>query len=84
MSRAIILVKSAGKEIHRLLHPRSIRRVTVDHKPVPDSVVHGTMVFFALYVGIIMLSVLLVAWIIWTLPAPSPRYWLASATSVPA
>ena len=61
VSRAIILVKSAGKEIHRLLHPRSIRRVTMDQKPVSDSVVHGTMVFFSLYVGIIMISVLLLA-----------------------
>ena len=61
VSRAIILAKSAGKEIHRLLHPRSIRRVTMDQKPVSDSVVHGTMVFFSLYVGIIMISVLLLA-----------------------
>ena len=61
VSRCIILVKSGLAEIRRLLHPRSIRKITLDSKTVPDEVVHGTLVFFSLYIAIIVASVLLVS-----------------------
>ena len=61
VGRCIILMKSAGVEVHKLLHPRSVRRVSLDGKPVQDSVVHSTLVFFALYIFIIVVSVLLVS-----------------------
>lgn len=61
VSRVVILFKSALTEVHHMLHPRSIRRITLEEKPLPDPVVHGTLVFFALYMVIIMVSVLLVS-----------------------
>lgn len=61
VSRCIILAKSALAEMHHMLHPRSIRRITLEEKPVSDATIHGTLVFFALYMAIIMASLLLVS-----------------------
>ncbi|NCB30000.1 MAG: TrkH family potassium uptake protein [Clostridia bacterium] len=61
VSRCIILAKSSLAEIHHMLHPRSIRRITLDEKPVANQTIHGTLVFFALYMAIIMVSLLLVS-----------------------
>lgn len=61
VSRCVILAKSSLAEIHHMLHPRSIRRITLEEKPVPDQTIHGTLVFFVLYMVIIMVSFLLVS-----------------------
>ncbi len=61
VSRCILLCKSAWVEMHRMLHPRSVRRITLEGKPVADPILHSTLVFFTLYMAIIMGSVLLVS-----------------------
>ena len=61
VSRFIILLKAAFMEIHHMLHPRSVRSITLESKPVPEATIHTTLVFFALYMLIIMGSVLIVS-----------------------
>lgn len=61
VSRFLILFKSARKEINQLLHPRSVRVLKFEDKPVEDSTVRNVSIYFFILVLIIMLSSLLVA-----------------------
>ncbi|MDR0839918.1 MAG: TrkH family potassium uptake protein [Christensenellaceae bacterium] len=61
VSRCILLVKSVAREMHQLLHPRSMRKLTLEGKPVPDATIHSTLVFFAAYMVVLIASVLLVS-----------------------
>ena len=61
VSRLIILFKTIGKELHQYLHPRGVRRVSMDGKPVPHDVVRAINVFMIAYVLILAISTLLIA-----------------------
>jgi trk system potassium uptake protein TrkH len=50
--RFIVLGKQAGVHIHKLIHPQAVRRIKVDEQIVPDSVVESVGGFFALYVAV--------------------------------
>ena len=60
VSRLVILFKSVNKELHQILHPRSIRKINMDGKTVPHEVVRATNVFMVAYVLVFSLSVLLI------------------------
>lgn len=60
VSRLIILVKTINKELHTLLHPRSVRKVKMDGACVEHEVVRATNVFLIVYVLVFTFSVLLV------------------------
>ncbi len=61
ISRLIILVKSAVREVKRLRNPHAVLRVKTDGKPVDEALVTGSAGFFAIYCGILMLSTLLIS-----------------------
>lgn len=61
VSRLIILMKTIHKELHSLLHPRSIKKLKVDGHPLEHSVLRSTNVFLITYVLVFALSVLLVS-----------------------
>ncbi len=61
VSRFIILLKSVGKEVQTILHPRSIRKIHIDGKAVPHEVIRSTNVFIAIYFVLFMFSVLLIS-----------------------
>lgn len=61
ISRVIILLKSAVREVKRLRNPRAVLRVKLDKKPIDEELVTGTAGFFAIYCGILMLSTLLIS-----------------------
>lgn len=48
--RFVVLFKQVGIHIHRLIHPQAIRRMKLDGRPLPDSVVEAVGGFFAVYV----------------------------------
>lgn len=58
VSRFLILFKSVAKELKLLLHPRSIKKIRIDGKPVEHEVVRSTNVFLFTYILIFMGSVL--------------------------
>lgn len=60
VSRLIILVKTINKELHTLLHPRSVRKVKMDGACVEHEVVRATNVFLIAYVLVFTFSVLLI------------------------
>ena len=61
VSRIILVLKNAKRELKRLLHPRSVNVVTFDGKRVTDDVMQGTSVYMCLYILILAGSVLLVS-----------------------
>ncbi len=60
VSRLLILVKTIRKELHILIHPRSLKKLKMDGHPLEHEVVRSTNVFLIAYVLIFAFSVLLV------------------------
>lgn len=61
VSRIVILLKNARKEIKGMLHPRNVSVVTFDGKRMNSSVVHSTQVYFLFYVIIFVTSWFLIS-----------------------
>ena len=61
VSRVILLVKYAAKEIRSISHPRSIRVLKFEGSRVKDETIRGTMAYFIVYVAILCLSIVLVS-----------------------
>ena len=61
VARVLILLKSAKRELKRLLHPKSVAIVKVNEKKIKDDTLQGVYVYFICYVAIFMVSVLLIS-----------------------
>lgn len=59
--RILLLIKSAYQEIIRLIHPRAVIRVKLGKQVVPPDILSGIWGFFILWLGLLFLSVFLVA-----------------------
>ena len=60
VSRLVILLKTVKKELHTLLHPRSLKKLQMDGHLLEHETVRATNVFIMAYVLIFVFSVLLV------------------------
>lgn len=60
-SRILILLKSLRREIHQMSHPRMVKVITMDGKPVAESVVTNTLQFFVSYVFMLIVGTLLIS-----------------------
>ena len=58
--RFVVLGKQAGVHVHRLIHPQAVRRLKVDGQIVPDNVIESIAGFFAVYVAVFAIFMLLV------------------------
>ncbi len=56
ISRLTILVKSALRELHVTLHPREVRSVRFEGRPVEEETIRGVHAYFALFCLIFALS----------------------------
>ncbi|MBQ7099592.1 MAG: TrkH family potassium uptake protein [Oscillospiraceae bacterium] len=61
VSRVIVFVKSAVKEVGSYIHPRSIKRVKVEGRPVEHDAIRSINVYLTTYVLIFVLSVFLIS-----------------------
>lgn len=61
VSRLVILFKSAMREFGNAIHPRQIKKVTVDKKPVEQAVVHSVLVYLACFFMLFITSMLLLS-----------------------
>lgn len=61
VSRVLILLKSIGREMKRLLHPKSVNIVKVNGKKIGEDTLQGVYVYFISYVAIFIVSVLLIS-----------------------
>jgi trk system potassium uptake protein TrkH len=57
--RVVVLFKQVGIHIHRLIHPQAIRRMKIDGQPVPDTIVEAIGGFFAVYVVVFVIFMVL-------------------------
>lgn len=60
VSRVVILVKSIKNELETLLHPRSVRRVYAEGRPVENEMLRSIFVFMATYFILFAISMAVV------------------------
>lgn len=61
VSRIIILSKTGFREIRRAVSPRKITSVKYDGKPLDGSIYNGVLRYFAIYILIMSISIILVS-----------------------
>ena len=61
VSRFIIVVKSVVKELNSYLHPKSIKKIKMDGKPIEHEVVRAVNVYFITFIILFTASVLLIS-----------------------
>ena len=61
VSRIMILWKSVVREVESYIHPKIVRKVTIDKKPVDADVLKSTHVFLATYAGLFLISLFFVS-----------------------
>jgi trk system potassium uptake protein TrkH len=55
------MCKNAFVEIARLVHPRAVRFIKIDHKTLPDSVAANVLQFFFLYIGVFFIGTIIMS-----------------------
>lgn len=61
VSRIVVLFKTILKELNSYMHPKSVRKINMDGKPVEHEVVRSINVFFISFIIIFAVSVLAVS-----------------------
>lgn len=61
VSRFVLLVKTVKKELNSYIHPKSIKKIKVDGKPVEHEVVRSTNVYFITFMILFVISVFVVS-----------------------
>lgn len=61
VSRFVILTKATSAEIRKLLHPRSVRVMTIDGKQVSRETIQGVQGYLFVYILLFVVSILLVS-----------------------
>lgn len=59
--RHLLVLKHAFLQVSRLIHPREVRLLKLDHQPVSPEVIQGVLGFAALYLGLFLFASLLMA-----------------------
>ena len=61
VSRVLILLKSIKRDLKQIVHPKSVNIVKVNEKKVREETVHDAFIYLIAYVGIVILSILIVS-----------------------
>lgn len=61
ISRFMVVIKTFFKEMNSYIHPKSVRKIKIDNKPVQHEVVRSTNVYFITIILIFAVSFLLVS-----------------------
>jgi trk system potassium uptake protein TrkH len=61
VSRILILVKGVGREIRTLIHPRQVKKITIDSHPVEHEVIRSVNAYIACYLVTFIASLLLIS-----------------------
>lgn len=56
VSRFIVLVKNVGKELNSYIHPRSVKKVKMDDKPIEQEVVRSINIYFGTFIIMFLIS----------------------------
>ena len=57
VSRIIILFKNLGRELRVMIHPKQVKKITMDGHPVDDETVHSVSVYIVAYIALIVVSI---------------------------
>ena len=60
-ARVLLLIKTLGRNIAQILHPQKVKVIRVNGKPVSEKVLANTNAYFFAYIGIMVLSILVVS-----------------------
>ncbi len=61
VSRIIILIKGMAKELKSLIHPKQVKKISVDSKEVEPEVVRSVNAYIVCYVAVFLVSVLILS-----------------------
>lgn len=61
VSRIMILIKDAVRDLGQLAHPRRVKSIRLEGKPVDEQIVNNASTYLQFYVILLVLSVILVA-----------------------
>lgn len=61
VSRILIYLKTVKKEIAQLCHPRNVKIIKIDGKPLAHNVLRSANIFFIVYILIFVISTLLIS-----------------------
>ena len=61
VSRFLIVGKSVKKELGSYVHPRSVKKIQMDDKPIEHDVMRSVNVYFATFMAVYVISVILVS-----------------------
>jgi trk system potassium uptake protein TrkH len=61
VSRFIIAIKSALREIHSYIHPKSVKKLKFEGKTIDQNVVHSVNVYFITFLMLFILSIVFVS-----------------------
>lgn len=61
VSRLMMLIRGAMNEIGMLIHPRRVKRITIDGHPVEPEVVRATNVYMMWYMLVFVVSIILIS-----------------------
>ncbi|MBW2175239.1 MAG: TrkH family potassium uptake protein, partial [Deltaproteobacteria bacterium] len=59
--RIMLLLKHSYKQLFSLIHPRAVTQVKLGGRPVSDDILHSIWGYFMLYIGLFVLSSILLA-----------------------
>lgn len=60
-SRVLVLLRTIRREIHHIMHPRSVEVVKLDGKVVEDDTIHSILVFVGCYLLVILSAALIIS-----------------------
>ena len=60
VSRLLILIKTLKKELFTIVHPRGVKKITMDKRPIEHETVRLTNIFMVAYIFILAFSILLI------------------------
>ncbi len=61
ISRVLILLKGAARELKAAIHPRQVKKITIDERPVDDEVVRSVNSYIAVYLIMLAVSLILIS-----------------------
>ena len=61
VSRILIFIKSIAKELYLMVHPKQVKKVVIDKRPVESEIVRATNVYMVCYIILFTASVLLIS-----------------------
>ena len=61
MSRILIFAKGLARELDKMLHPRQMKKVSIDKRTVDDSTVHSINTYMICYILLFTASVALIS-----------------------